>query len=239
MKKLTRMLALACMMCAGYVGGADATSYDYGDAPGYQQAKHSTDQWQTLGTLWSNEPSQRSEDNDDGVAWSLDNGNTWGHDTVTNGQAVWFRFEMHKKLWGRHLYDGLKVWIDWNQDEDFTDTDEKVYQDAWYFRQAPGYRYGDDVADISRWFYMTLEIPEDALLGETWLRARVTCDESIGGNLDNMDPTGYLWQGEVEDWKLKIEEAMAPPASIPEPSTMLLLGIGLGSAALFGRRNRK
>lgn len=233
MKRKLSLLGLAGLLCAGFVGNAFATPYDYGDAPGYGVATHSTASWQRLGTLWNSESSQQAVDSsDDGVFWSLDNGNTWGHDTVTTGQTVLFRFDMYKEEWGRHDADYLKVWIDWNHDKDFTDTGETIYQDAWYFKTEPGYKYGDDFAGVSKSFYTTVTIPENAIFGETWLRARVVCNPDAGNNLNALAPTGLLGQGEVEDWKINV-------APVPEPSTMLLLGLGLAGVAWNRRRNKK
>jgi|LGVF01.1.fsa_nt_gb hypothetical protein len=232
MKMLIIWLGLGCLLFAGYVGNALATSYDYGDAPGYTAARHSTPQWQRLGMEWDAESSQKTVDtSDDGVFWSLDGGTNWGHDTVTVGQAVQFRFNMYKEDWGRHIADYLKVWIDWNQDADFSDTDEQVFQDAWYFTSEDGYEYGDGDAEISKSFFTTITIPEEALLGDIWLRARVTCSESAGGYIDNLTATGDFWQGEVEDWKLTV-------APVPEPSTMLLFGLGLGGVCWIRRRTK-
>jgi hypothetical protein len=47
-----------------------------------------------------------------------------------------------------------------------------------------------------------------------------------------MTSTDYYWQGEVEDWKLTVNP-------VPEPSTMLLVGLGLGSLAVFRRKSQK
>jgi hypothetical protein len=231
LKRLSISL-LACLLFAGFSGTAFATSYDYGDATGYTQAKHSTADWQRLGRSWDAESSQKAIDtSDDGVSWSIDNGLTWGHKDLTAGQTVKFKFDMYKKEWGRHIEDHLKVWIDWNQDKDFTDAGETIYQAAWDFKKENGYQYGDGFAGISKSFFTSITIPDYAKLGDTWLRARVVCSAD-NPDLNKMTSTDYYWQGEVEDWKLTVNP-------VPEPSTMLLVGLGLGSLAVFRRKSQK
>lgn len=237
MKKLIVWLGLSCLIFAGNafaypVQGIIMPLYDYGDAPGYATARHSTAQWQRLGTDWDAEPSQKPVDSsDDGVFWSLDGGATWGHDAVTVGQEVQFKFNMYKELWGNHTADYLKVWIDWSGDTVFSELSELVFQDAWEFTSEDGYVKGDGFAGISKSFLTTITIPEEAMIGDIWLRARVTCSESAKYDIDNLTASGHFWQGEVEDWKLTV-------APVPEPSTILLFGLGLGGAAWIRRRTK-
>ena len=95
MKKAFYLLVLAFFALSGYSGDALATSFDYGDAPGYGEATHFTPDWQRLGTAWDAEPSQNLVDtSDDGVSWSVDGAN-WGNETLYVGQTVQFRFDLH------------------------------------------------------------------------------------------------------------------------------------------------
>jgi hypothetical protein len=226
-------LLLFFAVAIGNSSNALATNiYDYSDALGYATATHQDPSWQRLGRLWDAESAPKASDtSDDGVFWSLDNGVTWGHNAITVGQTVKFKFDMYKYEWGRHEYDAIRVWLDKNRDKDFTDAGEIILTDKWYFRSMPGYVYGDGIADVSKSFYTDVTFND---VGDFWLRARVTCNESINNTLDNLKSTGNFWQGEVEDWKLTVKAA-----PVPEPSTLLLLGLGLSGVAVMGRRFRK
>ena len=207
--------------------------YDYSDAPGYDAAWHSNPSWQRLGTVWTDETAPRvPEDNsDDGVSWSVDNGATYGHDDILAGQTVTFKFDIYKQEWGRHATEQLAVWLDWNQDADFSDDGERIFLNAWDFRaDYPSSPYDDSFADVSESFFFDLVFPEEAL-GDYWLRARVACNFDVNP-VENFTPTGHVWQGEVEDWMLTVNP-------IPEPSTILLLGGGLAGLAFAVRRRRQ
>lgn len=95
--------------------------------------------------------------------------------------------------------------------------------------------------DLSRTYSVTTTIPTDAALGDIWLRARVSCSESIysdGNGNHTLDPTGYYFQGEVEDYLLTINKSEKPPTDIPEPATLGILLSGLGLIA-FRQRKQK
>lgn len=225
------MFVLALLV--GYSSEALACSYDYSDATGYGSASHQDASWQRLGTQWDAESGPKAVDtSDDGVYWSVDNGVTWGHENITAGQTVKFRFDMYKEKWGRHDFDALKVWIDFNNDKDFTDAGEIILASQWNFKSEQGYAYGDGLAGISKSFYTDVVMPTSTTLTEYWLRAQVVCSADIRGDLGNLTATGHWYQGEVEDWKMT-----ANP--VPEPSTMILFGAGLAGVAILRRRNKK
>ena len=227
------VLLFVFTLFVGYSNDVLAYS-DLGDAPAsYGEASHYSPLWQRLGNNWDAEDVAKTEDtSDDGVFWSVDGGQTWGHADITAGQTVKFKFDMYKQEWGRHDFDAIKVWLDWNGDGDFTDLGELILQDLWNFKSEPGYTYGDGFAGISKSFYTDLIVPVDAHLGDTWLRAQVVCNADIGNNLNNLTPDGHWYQGEVEDWKIKINP-------VPEPSTLILLGAGLAGVAFMRKRSRK
>ncbi|RPH52793.1 MAG: PEP-CTERM sorting domain-containing protein [Desulfobacteraceae bacterium] len=238
MRKLLSLVTFVCLTLVVYTSNVLAINYDYSDATDYanNSTYHSNPSWQRLGSGWTSEnaPYAANGDYDDGVSWSV-NGGAYGHSDITEGDNVTFEFVMYKYMWGRHNYDYLKVWIDWDQDKSFDDG--VSYENAWYFKSDPGdagqtpttsYAYGDGLAQIYKTFYYTInDIAVDP--GDYWLRARVVCNADIGSKPSNFTPTGDFWQGEVEDWTFTVN-------SVPEPATMLLLGLGLVGLAGVRRK---
>jgi hypothetical protein len=86
-------------------------------------------------------------------------------------------------------------------------------------------------------FKVKVQVPLDAVIGSTWMRARVICENSLttyDRNNNVFHATGYYHQGEIEGYKLTINAI--PPTSVPKPITLLVFG-----SALFGlvRSRRK
>ncbi len=226
-----------------------SSQYDYGDAPSsYGSACHDTDRWQKLGNTWDTDSAINSEgsDNatDDGVKWktSSDGGNTWSswssNGALKQGDKVKFKFSVNRSNDGNHQYDELKSWIDWNQDFNWSNTDEVIKMKRWYKNETKkgeldtsSSNFNNDLGTYNSnitfaKFYRTMTIPLDAVLGDTWMRVRVVCENSISQYSANqvLDATGYQHQGEVEDYKLTI---VAKTASVPEPSTLFIFALGL------------
>jgi hypothetical protein len=213
-------------------------SYDYSDAPGYGVARHTTGEWQKLGSAWNSETSALTPDldtSDDGVWWSTDGGSNYGHAGVTAGQTVMFRVDMWSAGYGNHPYDQVKVWLDLDQNGVWDNTAEQIIADQ--FSKPANMIVNDNVPNfnpslysgVTNSYYSSLITIPDTLIGELWLRARVSCDHV---SFDNTTPYGELWQGEVEDWKISVNP-------VPEPASMILVGIGLIGIAGYGRKKFK
>ena len=126
-------------------------------------------------------------------------------------------------------------------DEDGT-TQFMDHDDNWYRDYISNNGSPDPDAVLTKQFYTDDIIIGDTFAGTTWLRARVSCSESINGvtglynpddpdNAGRMSATGHLGQGETEDYKINV-------APVPVPGAVWLLGSGL--LGLLGvRRKRK
>lgn len=215
-----------------------------GDAPNpYGVAKHQTTEWQMLGSSTA----------DNGVWWSTD-GTNWGHDAVYVGDQIQFKFALWSAGYGNHTYDQVKSWVDWNQDGIWNnDSSEVVLADRFWkvYTDDPSnpLNPGDNISfyddtdpnfdhDSYNLNYATTTYFETAaytigadMVGSLWLRARAQCWHVP---FDTMQPTGELWQGEVEDWMLTVNST-----PVPEPATMILLGTGIIGIAASCRKKFK
>jgi hypothetical protein len=210
MKKLLKYIFIASLWMAG-----NASAKMIGDAPApYGAAWHDTDEWQRLGN---------DNTEDDGVWWSI-NGGSWGHDDLTVGDQVSFRFDLWTSGTGRHNYNQVKAWVDWNQNYAWTNDLSEIVLEERVFRN-PDY---DVPASTSILTSASFLITDD-MIGDLWLRGRAQCNHVPFGS---MTPYGNLWQGEVEDWRLTVNAT-----NVPEPSSILLIGAGL--LGLIGVRNRR
>jgi len=244
-------------------GSQDKGSQDYGDATSsYGSACNKTARWQRLGTKWDTDSFNQATDadnaTDDGVSWktSSDGGSTWTNYSttgkLTRGDLVKFKFKMTRSTDGNHKYDQVKSWVDWNGNGSWANNSEKIIQRNWWKNQNSsgvkdgGGTWNNDIGDWNsndtyRAFYKKMTIPLDAALGDTWLRARVVCENSLQNtNYNhnyNMLPNGFEDQGETEDYRLTIvARTPKPPVDVPEPSTLFLFMIG--SVAILSKRKK-
>jgi len=196
------------------------------DSNGYPVASHSTATWQRLG---------ESEYANDGVFWSVDGG-AYGNEDVSVGDLVTFKFDFWHQGWGIHDYDQLKVWYDTDSTDDFTgstvllsEKHVKIANTVWTYNPE---NVEKENAEKNAYYSLTEEVLliTSDMVGLLFLRARVHCNHTPW---DNMVPAGLLWQGEVEDYFITVN-------TVPEPTTILLSGLGLlGMGAYIRRRKKK
>ncbi|WP_256371351.1 GEVED domain-containing protein, partial [Flavobacterium sp. H122] len=90
---------------------------------------------------------------------------------------------------------GFSIWIDWNDDLDFTDTDESVYTSGDYVTTATG----------------SITVPTNAIVGNHRMRVRINNDNT------NPDVCGTISYGETEDYTFTV----LPPLPCPgNPSNL-------------------
>lgn len=180
--------------------GNPAGGSDYGDAPPpYGIASHSSQDYDWLGIL----PTV-----DDGISWSPLN--------MIPGQeaSITFMVSSYNPLSypdSRRQY--VNIWADWDQSGGWEAIEQIV---GWYryVTVLPGTQLET--------FTESFLTPLDAMIGTTWLRARLA-----RGDVGPVS-TGVKY-GECEDYEVKV---------IPEPATMVLLSSGLLALALAGFRRR-
>ena len=178
----------------------------------------------------------------------------YGQPELTLGQTVEFKFDVTRSQKGTHKFDQLRAWVDWNGEDGFSNRDmfhatksggERLITEKWYKDKSSNDDkngvYTNNVntdlssarrtkynhSDTTRSYSVTTTIPMDAIVGDTWMRARIVCENSLTTHASNMNllATGYHDQGEVEDYKLTINAR--PPTPVPEPTTLLVFGTAL------------
>ena len=205
MKKLVFVL-ICGLLGMVFLGDVSACSYyDYSDAPGYGTAKHkirsSTTSWQWFGSGVDNEWFPGCDPEDDGFSFS----------TFVPGESAWVNFTAHSRR-RAGVYEQIRVWIDWNQNKTF-EASECIKHQAWKVPKRN--------KTLNEYVYFT--VPTYAILGTTWLRARICCQ-------NHLSPTGYRNQGEVEDHQIDV---------VPEPATIcMLFSFGAGLFAVKKRTKR-
>jgi hypothetical protein len=184
------------------------------------------------------------------IAWSTNNGASWGNSAVAVGQSVEFKITMHKTNIGNHYADFVKAWVDLNGDGQFSNSNETLlfgYKVANAAQTAPWNAErsaNNQLIDFtSNAITLTSALPSDL-----WMLARVTCSDSLMSTAlgssyswnqqwatsiptynSYFSPTAHYGQGESELVKLSVNK-------VPEPGTLALFAIALVGLNLRGRR---
>jgi len=263
-------MATFLAVSAGYAAGT-VVSYEDGGSPYHSSTGYNSDMYDSLGNWADNDTNKwqalgsSTAAGNWGVSWktSNDGGTNWsglGHEDLFVGQKVQFQFNMHSANEGiGHFANVLKGWIDWdttigtNTDQNYGgtykfDDDNVVVKDYNIVRTS--YNGPTDSGYLTDAVFTSGEIllTEDHL-GTAYLRARVTCTESIDGDSQWYDWSGkkdYYTnafsayrdynQGEIEDWIFNVNRKPGGGDPVPEPATFALFGMGLIGLARWGRK---
>ncbi len=236
MKSFRTMLLACCVVgMTGSVGFADAVS---GVDSSYGNTSHSHPTWQFLGDELRNVDSY-------GVSWSVDGGLTFGRFDLIAGQNVVFKVNMAQPNAGTHYSNLMKMWIDDGADGSFDADDAVAFEEIILREEDEGAL--SSVFSSMETFTFDYKVADD-FSGSLSIRTRVTCSESLLSRnpyiwgeqwekssdyfYEAFNPTGWLNQGETEDWTVNVN-------AVPEPGTMMLFGAGLAGIAGLGRRRKK
>jgi hypothetical protein len=135
----------------------------------------------------------------------LDARDVWFQPTELN---VGEQATIYVKTWMSYPYysHNVRAWVDWNQDGDFTDAGEQVYQASHW--GSSGYTTKSKV----------IMVPEDAEDGVTWVRA-------VSENWGYPTPTGYSNFGGVVDRQVVVHAGIPAIVDV-HPETLNLDSMG-------------
>jgi len=188
-----------------------ATAGEYPSLLANDGARHLDWNYEWLGTNVNGELDSKQVDHDefdDGVSFAYSNlivpgGNVKITVTVNTSGGPYNILDPNDVIY-------LNAWIDWNRDGDWQDAGEKII--------GTGSLTGTQKFDGPATPVYNIPIPASATPGAyTWLRFRLDYAEDAGANHQPWtDPglnqeKGAAMYGEVEDYKITIEEAPPPP----------------------------
>lgn len=198
---------------------------------------------------------------DNGVSWRVQNADgSWsafGNEPLIAGAKAEFQFVVIRSDEGNHQFDQLKAWGDWNDNGKF-DADEVIVDKKWY-KVADSFAAGNTVGNklggynndwlvrngadkytirnsgiTSETLIVPILIPSEHVISSTWIRARIICENSLSGDDRRNNifmATDYYHQGEVEDYKVAVNQ-------VPEPTTLLVFGSALVGLMLSRKKSK-
>ena len=137
--------------------------------------------------------------------------------TVIQGAALPISI---KTSTGKKTYN-VKIWIDWNNDGDFTDSDEEMFSGSVYSSTING----------------TLNIPLTATVGSHRMRVGITQGQGNGANNETATPCFTGTKGAFEDYTLNVTAAtvctLAPTVSTSPSSVTIANNANTSFTATF------
>lgn len=243
----TRIFILLSLLLASFLSNAETIKFTSINkiSESYGKANHQNPKWQQLAS-YENGKAQDPF----GISWSTDNGLSWGRDAIIGGSNVIFKMNMFKSTVGTHYADHVKMWIDFDNNGFFSNSESMLYGEQ-DLDENEYYNIGNNRPYVQSYEFISkvIHIGHEHEGGYLSLRGRTVCSESlvysVGGRWHDQfknkykkkynkifSPTRSYYQGESEDWSIPVyafnssTDGSTNPR-VPLSGTFLLMLLGI------------